>query len=83
MHAWNCKDSKAFYFKSVFKEYDLSNMLLGPLQMKGEKWINNKKHTDWNLISIITAKWYFCMQAEAVYFVIHSPLTYCHSFLCS
>lgn len=37
---------KHFYFKSVFKEYDLSNVLLGPLQMKGEKWINNKEHTD-------------------------------------
>lgn len=37
---------KHFYFKSVFKEYDLSKVLLGPLQMKGEKWINNKEHTD-------------------------------------
>lgn len=37
---------KHFYFKSVFKEYELSNILLEPLQMKGEKWINNKEHTD-------------------------------------
>jgi len=40
------KIQKHFYFKLVFKEYDLPNMLLGPLQMKGEKWINNKEHTD-------------------------------------
>lgn len=80
MHAWNCKDSKAFLFQISFKEYDLSNLLLGFLQMKREKWINNKEHAHWNLISIITAKWYFHMQAEAVCFVIHSPLTYCHSF---
>lgn len=46
MQASNQRLQKHFYFKSVFKEYDLSNVLLGPLQMKGEKWINNKEHTD-------------------------------------
>lgn len=53
----NARIQKHFYFQSAFKEHHLSNVLLGALQMKGEKWINNNEHTDWNLISIIPAKW--------------------------
>lgn len=66
-----------------FKPYDLSNVLLWSLQWK-EKQINGKEHIDWNVISITTAKWYFCMQVGVSVnkAFVHVPRTYCCSFLC-